>query len=169
MPTSVMEQELVEASGFEPTKDYERQDYLAMLARAMNEAASADETSYDNLSVDAQDWFNLAIKAMNKKQEIPDFPDAVDVEVEEEESDAEEADGDTEEADGEPVEEEPKPAKAKKAKKAGKADGGKTESAPKPKAAPSVGRELDKFGVGVKTQNHAALIMLEQGCRMSDI
>jgi hypothetical protein len=70
---SGIEQELLEASGFEPRRNLGRQDYLAALARAINEV---DETDFDAMSVEAQDWFNDAVRALNKKKNLPDFPDA---------------------------------------------------------------------------------------------
>lgn len=72
---SVIEKELVNVASFKARRDYERQDYLAALARAINEVG---EDEFDGLSVEAQDWFNDAVRALNKKQELPDFPDVDD-------------------------------------------------------------------------------------------
>src|SRR4029077_10869977 len=68
-----IEKELVEASGFSPRKNYQRQDYLAALARAVNEI---EEDKFDAMSTDAQDWFNDAVRALNKKTTLPEFADA---------------------------------------------------------------------------------------------
>ncbi len=98
-----IESELVETSGFKPGKKYQRQDYLAALTRAVNEL---DEVDFDGLSIEAQDWFNDAVRAINKKVDLPDFPDsngageADDEEASDEEPEVEEAS----EAEPEPVE-----------------------------------------------------------------
>ena len=164
--TSVIETELVEAAGFEPTRDYERQDYLAALARAVNEV---EEATFDNLSVEAQDWFNSAVKALNKKQDLPEFPDADDeAEAEEETPEAEEEETPA-----------PKAAKAKKGNAKAKPEEEKAEAeatspAPKRRVAPRkiphppVG-ELDHYGCNVNSKGHAALMMFETGCRMTDV
>src|SRR6478736_5488027 len=100
MATSAIETELVKASDFEPSKKYERQDYLAALARRVNEL---EEDQYDELSIEAQDWFNAAVRSLNKKQDLPEFPD---VEAAAEEPDEEEPDptDDNPEDDGDPTE-----------------------------------------------------------------
>ena len=200
---SAIEKELVEASSFEPRKNLERQDYLASLARAINEVP---EDEFDALSTEAQDWFNDAVRALNKKKDLPDFPDLAEADDEEAQSDdgassdeepdsTEETDSDSDDADddgGEPEEAGPVPAKPTTGKKAGKSKAGKTvgtpeettegpasSSAPKPNRRgkgvpprklphPPVG-ETDKYGVGVNSKGHAALVMLEKGCRMSDV
>ena len=129
MTTSVIETELVEASGFEPTKNYARQDYLAALARVVNDM---DEKDYDNLTVEAQDWFNAAVRALNKKQDLPEFADVAeddDGEAESEESDTgsdDAGDGESEDntgddtddgSDEDPAERKSHPRKQPKAKK----------------------------------------------------
>src|SRR5258707_2352470 len=116
---SVIEQELVQASAFEPRRDYERQDYLAALARAINEVAEED---FDALSVEAQDWFNDAVRALNKKQLLPEFPDGAFLEERGESDDEliDEAEGSIEEVEVGPEPEE-KPAKAKKGARKSKA------------------------------------------------
>src|SRR5258706_13719697 len=108
MTVSVIEKELVDTASFEPRRDYERQDYLAALARAINEVS---EDEFDCLSVEAQDWFNEAVRALNKKQDLPEFHDAgaaadePDEEVDEDET-ADEPDEKVEELEPEAPEEE---------------------------------------------------------------
>jgi len=169
---SELQDELVKASGFEPTKNYDRQNWLAALARSVNELPEED---FDGLSVEAQDWFNEAVKALNKKKDVPDFPDAEPTE----EAAADDAETETEEgdpSDDEDVAEEetPPPKKAAKGKKA-KAEPVEDEEAPAPKKrAPAAKKPAaavsgaDEYGVtGGKSQQ--AIKMLEKGCRMSDI
>lgn len=197
MSTSALETELVEASAFEPTKNYERQDYLAALARALNEV---DEDVFDELSVDAQDWFNAAVKAINKKQDIPDFPDAEEAEADDSEGEADdntddeseddtaddsETDGDeAEETSKDEDEEAPPPKKTKKPAKAGKPvkvkakpvvdeddDDEPEEKAAKktPKRLPTPGENKNRYGITIGSQGHKAIVMLEEGSRMSAI
>lgn len=151
---SVIEQEILEATQFDPPRKYDdRQDYLAALAKAVNKLEDID---FDALSTEAADWFNTSVKAMNNKKDLPDFPDA------------------EEEAEAEEVKAEPK--KVAKAVE-------KTEPKRRPKGAPpkkldhpkvdpqaSIDHfETDKYGVVVGSKNAAAVAMLEKGCRMADI
>jgi hypothetical protein len=185
---TAIEQELVEATGFEPTKNYERQDYLAALARAVNDIEEAD---FDGLTVDAQDWFNAAVKALNKKQELPDFPDAeTEAEVEEAAEAEEEAEASIAEEEPE-AEEKPKKkgasvkqgAKAAAADKKAKAEAPKKRKGQPPRKldhppivhpAPDTKLEdldfaMDRFGIVKGSKNHSAAAMLEKGCRMADV
>ena len=172
---SELQDELVKASGFEPTKNYDRQNWLAALARSVNELPEED---FDGLSVEAQDWFNEAVKALNKKKEIPDFADAEETEETEEATADDEGDPSDDEIEAKPdteeVEEAAPPKKAAKGKKA-KAEPDEDEEAPAPKKrAPAAKKPAaavsgaDEYGVtGGKSQQ--AIKMLEKGCRMSDI
>lgn len=182
MATSAIETALVEATGFEPTKNYERQDYLAALARAVNDL---DEADFDSLEVEAQDWFNLAVKALNKKKDLPDFPDLEG----EDEAEADDSTGDdteddttddaeTDEAEDDAEEEAPEPPKkvvkiksrmlqeqeAAKKPMVSKKKPYNVKKLPPPNA--STG-EVDKFGQKLDSQGHKACEMLEQGSRMS--
>lgn len=184
--TSEIQEELVKASGFEATKNYERQDYLGALLRAVNDI---DEATFDDLSVDAQDWFNAAVKALNKKKDLPDFPDLEGGEAAtgngKDDGDSELAateDGEAEGADPE-VEADPEPAPAKKGKnkkpvaveeeeaedppaKAAKAK----KPAAQPKRTPPVRTaEVDDYGVALNSKNHTAITYFEKGCRMIDV
>lgn len=151
---SAIEKELIEASGFEPRRNYaERQDYLAALARAVQDM---DEDDFDKVSNEAADWYNAAVDAINDKSNIPDFDDAekaaepetaepADAEVEEgtEVEAEEEADAEVEE-EAEPEEKAPrsrrgkapdKPASKGKAETKGKA-ALKDKNAPKAEPEP---------------------------------
>jgi len=167
-PNSEIQTEIVDATGFEPTKNYERQDYLAALARAANDL---DTDDFDALSVDAQDWFNSAVKALNKKEELPEFPD-VDENAEpegEEEQTAEDAD---EEVEAEP-QPPPKKVKAKKAKAQPEPEAEEEVEAepepPKKRAKPLLPANADRYGVTAGSKNHRAIQMFEDGCRMGDV
>lgn len=178
MAETEVQKELVEAAGFEPTKNYQRQDYLAALARAVNEIPEED---FDGLSVEAQDWFNAAVKALNKKQELPEFPDA-EAEGNEAAEDNPTDDNLEDDTSDEAVEEAP-PKKVAKGKKPAKAEPPEGEvedeaeeappkktkgKAPRKLEHPAVG-ELDHFGINVNAKGHAAAAMLEKGCRMADV
>lgn len=148
-----IESELVEATGFEARKNYEdRQDYLAALARSVNDL---DEEAYDTLSNEAVEWFNAACRALNNKKDIEDFEDAPVATGSEPVEEEAEPQAETEE------EVKPKPKKVVAAKVA------------KPKAkveeidADQI--ELDEFGVAVGSKNSQAVEMLKKGCRMADI
>jgi len=83
---SAIEQELIEATGFTPRRNYpDRQDYLAAVARAVDQLEDVD---FDGLSAEAADWFNAAARALSNKKTIVDFPDA-EPEAEAEEEPAE--------------------------------------------------------------------------------
>jgi hypothetical protein len=165
---SELQKELVSASGFEPTKNYDRQNWLAALARQVNELP---EVEFDALSVEAQDWFNEAVKALNKKKDVPDFEDAEETEAA---ADAEAEEGDPSDDEIPAEEETPPPKKAAKGKKAQtKPDEDEEAPAPKkrvpaPKKPAAAVSGADEYGVtGGKSQQ--AIKMLEKGCRMSDI
>ncbi len=156
MPKSVIEQELLDVSGFEPKKSYkDRQDYLGALARAVQDVSNDD---FDTLSDAAADWHGDAVDAINDRNEIPDFPDLEadaepetksarkrgkaaaeeDEPVDEAEADdAAEEDGEADEADGDEAEEEPpqKPGRSrtKPAAKAKDKPKGKDKEKPTPK------------------------------------
>lgn len=111
-----IEQELLRATK-EPAqkKNESRQKYLGRLVRTTNEV---DDSVWESLSDEAQTWVNAGVKAINCKEDIEDFPDAIA--------------GGGDDDDGE-----------LERKSGGKADD-KKESAPKPKkrAATSTFRRL---------------------------
>lgn len=188
MATSAIEQEIIKATGFEPRKNYDRPDYLAAVARHINEV---EEDVYDGLSAEAQDWFNSAVKAINKKQDLPDFPDlqanSEDTNEEETSEESTETEEEPDPTDDNPEEDNPPPKKAGKAnKKTAKAKEGTTQdkkavkekpATKKPGGEPVPGRKLsipaagdvDRYGVTVDSKGHAAILILEKGARMSDV
>lgn len=80
---SKIEKELVEATGVEPKKGEDRQDFLKRLANATADLATK---AWDKLSSDAQDWYNDNADARNaakeKGKELPDFMEFKDAEEE---------------------------------------------------------------------------------------
>lgn len=194
-----VEKEVLEATGFKPQKEYpDRQDYLAALARAVNDLGHED---FDQLSNEAVDWFNASAQALNDQEDLPDFDGVLpDEETDEpdqpEEASAAEADDIDEEGEEEPeddnsveedgVDESP-PTKKPKEKPAKTAKGGtkakekptkvaKKDATPKKLSHPPVRQlkdpseiEFDRFGLAIGTKNAAAAAMLVQGCRMADI
>lgn len=170
-----VEQEIIETVGFEPRRNYkDRQDYLAALARSVDQAEDED---FDKLPKEAVDWFNAAVRAINKKEELPDFES-------EDENELDEPAEETEEEPA-PVEEAPKARKGRKAVAAEVAAEDEVEAAPArrrkgqapvkkdhpPVKPPSEDEpiELDDFGIVKGTKNAAAAVMLVKGCRMADI
>jgi hypothetical protein len=72
-----IEQELIQASGFETEKTYkDRQDYLICLALAVAENVSDDD--FLKLSDEATTWCNEAIKARKERKLVRDFNGAVE-------------------------------------------------------------------------------------------
>lgn len=80
---SKIEKELVDVTEVKAKRGEDRQDFLG---RVMKAVAELNDKEWDDLSQDAQDWFNDAADAKNAKAKtIPDFPDAeADEEPEEE-------------------------------------------------------------------------------------
>ena len=69
-----IEQELVEATDFQPTRKFDnRQDYLAALARKVD---ALEQDEFDELTNESVNWFNNAARCMRNKRAIPDFADA---------------------------------------------------------------------------------------------
>lgn len=198
MPKSAIETELLEACGFKPKKDYaDRQDYLAALARAINN--HDDETVLDNVSNAAADWYDSAVDAINDKTDLPEFPDAEDEapakgkskkalkEEPEPEESSDDGEGAAEEAEkpargkakakdkakAKAPEKKPEKAAAKKVAKADDNDDGEAEEKPakaKRSAPASSGAiSLDRYGIAEGTKNAQAVAMLEKGAKMSDV
>ena len=71
---SKIQEELAKASKCAPDagEKITNQDYLAALVKAVGKV---DDDVWDGLSDPAQDWFNDATDAFNKKKQIPEFPD----------------------------------------------------------------------------------------------
>lgn len=133
-----IEQELREAAAYKVERKFNnRQDFLKSILNAVYKISEED---FDQLTDNAADWFNAAVKAVNGQDDIPDFDD--EVESEEDEPDAEESEGadpetgeiledtgtysDDDGTDDDPTEDEdepsaepeqPAPSKAKKVKK----------------------------------------------------
>jgi hypothetical protein len=97
---SAIEQELIKATSFKaPKGGYKhRQDEIAALAKA---AVKLSDDDFDELTNEAADWVNSAIKAINDKADIRDF--AADDEVPEDDVDPGDAD---QEDDEEPANDE---------------------------------------------------------------
>ncbi len=176
-----IESELIEATGFTPRRNYpERQDYLAALARSVDQLEDVD---FDGLSTEAAEWFNAAARALSAKKPLEDFPDAEEEAPDEAESPIE---------DEELVEPEPEPkAKAKpkpqpeilsperlnltpkgKRSRTGQKkvdpikDVKKGATPPRPKRTTKI--EYDKWGLTVGSKNSEAATMFENECRMID-
>jgi hypothetical protein len=93
-----LEQELIDASAFRMKRFAKRQDYLAALARAVEQMELDD---FDTLSNEAVDWYNAACNAVNANDDIIDFEPDEEVEeadTDDDAADSEEADGDDDEA-----------------------------------------------------------------------
>lgn len=71
---SKIQEELAKASKCAPDANEKitGQDYMAALVKAVGRV---DDETWDGLSDPAQDWFNEATDAFNKKKQIPSFPD----------------------------------------------------------------------------------------------
>jgi hypothetical protein len=95
--TGKLEKELIKATGFKPPKGgyKDRQDELAALARLGSKLPDDD---FDDLSDEAGNWVNAAVKAIVAKGTIKDFTDDTGTAPED---DAEEARDATPDEDGE--------------------------------------------------------------------
>lgn len=182
---SVVEKEIVEATAFDPPKEYaNRQDYLAALARAVD---NLDDETFDGLSNEATDWFNTSVRAMNNKKKLPDFEGAEEEpaeeevdpetgEITEEHAEAEEMVEEAEEAPTPPPKAKKPAAKAAKPEKAAAPARRPKGVPPKKLDHPPIERnedpetfELDEFGSVRGSKNSAAAAMLKKGCRMADV
>ena len=75
---SKIEKELTGATEVSAKRGEERQDYLKRLAKAVNEL---DDKAFNALSEEADAWVNSAFDALEAKEDILDFPDAVQEEA----------------------------------------------------------------------------------------
>lgn len=74
MSVNVIEKELVRYSKFKPTTKYEdRQDYLHALIVMVSKAADKDPNGFDGLTDETAEWYDTAVRAHNRKEEVPDF------------------------------------------------------------------------------------------------
>ncbi len=143
---SDIERTLLAIIKFKDTEDdySDRQDYLAAILRSADKWFTKHDPEgdvFDNLDDPVATWFDQATDQMNKKREIPDFPDLEESEeydnndVGEEEPD-EEADQD-EEAQDEADEQAPDPDPA------GEPEGAETDPAPAPDPGSDTGADPD--------------------------
>lgn len=70
---SKIQKELSAATEVTKKRGQDDQEFLKALAKGTSDL---DDAAWNKLSTEAQDWFNEAADAMNKKQAIPGFPDA---------------------------------------------------------------------------------------------
>ena len=78
------EKELRQAAKAEPEAGQVRQDFLADLTRKVSKLSDDD---IDQLNSGAQDWYDVAVDALNNKQPIPEIGDSGPIEVEADEPD----------------------------------------------------------------------------------
>ena len=174
--TTLIEQELIDATGFVPRRSFtDNQDYLAALARAINELSDID---FDGLSSEAADWFNKATRCINNKKDILPFPDGEGVEETPAVETETEAPIDVAEVEAEPNEPigEPEPSATRDRKPLPKAKSKVEKVDPiKDRKPPKVAKPrpeeivMDKFGLVTGSKNHQAALMFERGCKMTDV
>lgn len=71
---SEIENKVIEATGFAPTKRFkDRQDYLAALAIATEQIEDAE---FEELPDEVVEWINAAVRARKTRRNIPEFPDS---------------------------------------------------------------------------------------------
>jgi hypothetical protein len=191
---SAIEQELIKATKFKaPKGGYKhRQDEIAALAKA---AVKLSDDDFDELTNEAADWVNSAIKAINDKADIRDFvsddeepeddADAANTDqeadeepdVENNEKVADEADEAEDDVDHEAEEAEQAKQAAKKAeKKPGKDEKPKRKRRPTKEELSAVKTrydnltgEKDRYGVIIGTKTHDAVLMYEKGATSKQI
>jgi hypothetical protein len=173
---SAIEQELIEATGFTPRRNYpDRQDYLAAVARAVDQLQDVD---FEGLSAEAADWFNAAARALSNKKTIADFPDA-DPEAEEPAAEPAEEEAQPEEAvsEEELAEPETEALPEHKPEKRGTKETNPKFNRPykgdrRGKKGPEKGlspKNIDKWGVIPGTKNAVAISHFEKGATMHDV
>jgi hypothetical protein len=162
---SDIEKDILEVTQFEPPRKYDdRQDYLAALCRALNKLEDID---FNSLSDDSNKWFNDAVRAMNNRKDLPEFPDLVETESEDtntggiQDSPAEEGEAEVEKPKAAPKAEHKRRAKGTPPRKLEHAEINTEAATDTP--------QVDAYGVVKGSKNAAAVSMLEKGCRMSDI
>jgi hypothetical protein len=185
--TGKLEKELIKATKFKPPKGgySDRQEELKALARLGSKLPDDD---FDDLTNEAGDWVNAAVKAIMAKTIIKDFADdagSTDEDDGEQEhkdstdgndSDAEadaQAEADAEaDNEGEEAKKAAKPAKAKKPKKAEPLELKK----PTPEQLKGLRTryddltgEMDRYGVIIGTKTHDALKLYEKGVTAKEL
>lgn len=80
---SKIEKQLAEATEVTRKRGESDQDYMKRLVKGVSELKDAD---WEALSPEAQNWFNDAADNLNKKKDLPDFPDAEKAEEKKEET-----------------------------------------------------------------------------------
>lgn len=70
---SAIKKQLVELTDVTAKRGEDEQDHLKRLVRGVADLSDKD---WDSLSPEAQAWYNDAASALNKKKDIPGFPDA---------------------------------------------------------------------------------------------
>ena len=142
-----IEDELTKATNFKPPKGgfNDRQDELAALARA---ARKLDDDDFDELTDEAADWANTAVKAIVEKTPIPEFKDlgeeAEAEEAEETPPEDEPAEDEPEDIEDEEPDEEPEDEDVDhEAEEAEEARVAKTKATPKPAKAKKVKKEIE--------------------------
>lgn len=80
---SKIQAEILAATGLKVVRNEDRQDCIK---RLMKGVAALKDAEWEDLSQEAQDWFNTAADAQNaKKKTLPDFPDLKDEDTAEDE------------------------------------------------------------------------------------
>ena len=153
---SAIQDELVKASKFKG--EYKnRQDWLAALLKAMDNIKIVTDDVYDSLSDAAVEWHQTAVKCMDRKEVIPDFPDAPEAEEEPQTEKAEEPEAEDEGAEAGTPEKAAKPKKKPKVSERNQPDYTKLTG------------ETDRYGVAIGTRTHMAVQMYEKGCTAKEI
>jgi hypothetical protein len=71
--SSAIELEYANVYGTAQKKQETRQRFLSRIVEKVNKTT---DDEWDQLTADAQRWFNTAVKAWDKSETVPDFPDA---------------------------------------------------------------------------------------------
>jgi len=168
---SKIQEELLSATKVKATKYEDRQDLLGAIARAISDKIS--EETFSKLSDEAVEWYDSARVCINKKQEIPEFPDLEPLDEyppnEENDEEGRETSASPEPSETEnvdpPVEaggqEEPESTATPKTRKVKKKK--------QPEYNPEVTGEKDKFGIYIGTRSSDIAAAFEKGIRMRDL
>jgi len=85
---SDVQAELVKVTKVKPKKNESDQDFRKRLMAAVDDKLA--DSDWANLSEEAQTWCNDSAKALKKKADLPDFPDAASEEDDDEDEDEDE-------------------------------------------------------------------------------
>ncbi len=171
MTTSAIEQEIVKATNFKPTRKVKRnrQDYLAALARKCNDLSDDD---FEEFSDAAGDWANEALKAIKEKEEHNDFADIEDNDGDDDNGDDDNGDDDNgdddngdddDDDDGEGGDSDAGEEKPRKRRGRPSKDKDATEGKKKRKASAGT----DRYGIRIGSKNADAIAMFEKGASMA--